>query len=167
MKCSPSGSFVLFYIDYLEPLMFWIGEHFPSLPWHMWKPCPAKHIIQPDPGLGSQRIRGCYATHRQAAESGRQPLSGARRWTRSDLSFMIIIRRASHTTGFYTSLGDFPSCHLRLLRTSEISSNPILSVTLRMYPHSRPLFLHIYFRSREQLTRILLTKNEQSWTVFD
>lgn len=50
--------------------MFWIGKQFPSLPWHMWKPCAAKHIIQPDPGLGSQRIRGCYATHRQAAETG-------------------------------------------------------------------------------------------------
>lgn len=50
--------------------MFWIEKQFPSLPWHMWKPCPVKHIIQPDPGLGSQRVCGCYATYRQAAESG-------------------------------------------------------------------------------------------------
>lgn len=63
-----------------------IGKQFPSLPWHMWKPRPAEHIIQPAPGLGSQRIRGCYAIHRQAAESGRQPPSGAFWWTLIDLS---------------------------------------------------------------------------------
>lgn len=57
--------------------MLWIGKQFPSLPWHMWKPRPAEHIIQPAPGLRSQRIGGCYAIYLQAAESGRQPLSGA------------------------------------------------------------------------------------------
>lgn len=77
-------------------LMFWIEKQFPSLPWHMWKPCPAKHIIQPDPGLGSQRVCGCYATHRQAAESGWQPLSGACWWTVIDLSTILSCHHNVH-----------------------------------------------------------------------
>lgn len=77
-------------------LMFWIEKQFPSLPWHMWKPCPVKHIIQPDPGLGSQRVCGCYATHRQAAESGWQPLSGACWWTVIDLSTILSCHHNVH-----------------------------------------------------------------------
>lgn len=77
-------------------LMFWIEKQFPSLPWHMWKPCPAKHIIQPDPGLGSQRVCGCYATHRPAAESGWQPLSGACWWTVIDLSTILSCHHNVH-----------------------------------------------------------------------
>lgn len=77
-------------------LMFWIEKQFPSLPWHMWKPCPAKHIIQPDPGLGSQRVCGCYATHRQAAEFGWQPLSGACWWTVIDLSTILSCHHNVH-----------------------------------------------------------------------
>lgn len=96
-------------------LMLWRGKQLPRLPWHMWSPRPAEHIIQPAPGLRSQRIGGCYATHHQAAESGRQPLSGACWWTLIDLfPLYLIIWCASHVVApnFPIPLGEFLSCKL-------------------------------------------------------
>lgn len=114
-------------------LMFWIEKQFPSLPWHMWKPCPAKHIIQPDPGLGSQRVCGCYATHRQAAESGWQPLSGACWWTVIDLSTILSCHHNVHPGPlilyiFYT-LGRISVCAFPKVKKTLILKDTVVDIS--------------------------------------
>lgn len=85
INCSPSGFFVLFYIEYLSPnVVDWKAVSKFTLAYAETMPDRAHHPTCP--WIEIPEDRGSYAIHRQAAESGRQPLSGACWWTLIDLS---------------------------------------------------------------------------------
>jgi len=139
-------------------LMFWIGNRFPSLSWHMWKPCLAKHIIQPESGLGSQRICGCYATCCQAAQSGRPPLSKASVRTLNNLSSLLSFHHLVHHSHqqFYIPFGQFLLCHLQqknIHNHAEMSPPQFVVMLSKAFVY----FAYIYFYGQQWLDDNKLT----------
>ena len=115
-----------------------------QFPRHMQKPRPAEHVIQPAPGLRSQRVGGCYATHHPSCWVWPTATVWSLLMNFNRPFLYTIIRCTSHITNLIFVLGEFLSGHPPRSLKVSLCRNVFHQICSVIYLRPLLSFTHIF-----------------------